>query len=181
MDNLAQFFKELEDFYGKQAKGSYVKRMEKLFEDVPNSKLDAVFNEATMLHEASTTMPTVKVMQTAIYNTQETSDYRVYSQKKITETSNMTVEQVIDKIIVIREKEENSTADIDFLHDWDELFYCYTFLKENKGWDDSKCYSYLRPIREKVLRCESIIMSNNIGQYNSEVDNRINNVFETKR
>lgn len=153
--NESEFFSELEEYYNKSIKDAYKKRIQKLLIDVPNSELENLFDEITVIHDASTTLPTAQKISKAICNLK--FSYVIHIKPRLSHTDHLPVSAIIDKIKELRSIENLTYKEIDFIHDWDDLLYCYSYLKDKK-WDDIKIYNYLENVKNKIISGEKIFM-----------------------
>jgi len=159
--NLDDFFSELGELYNKEPKNAYVNRISKLFKNVSNNKLDAIFDTVTELHEASTTLPTVNEMRKAIEINSKTQYLGTSTQARLSNTDNCPLDKIIEKLKLLKKKDNTKLKwqEIDFLCDWDLLWYCYSFLQD-KEWEDKKIYEYLQPLLPRIIAGENVLKSN---------------------
>jgi hypothetical protein len=157
IQNNTQFYTELEEFYGKPVSRAYKDRIDKELDKVKPDLLQGVFDEATVIHTASTTLPGVGSIIKAIESISNTKNWNISRQWMLSNSCEMGVDQIIDKIKILKEKENPHYSDIDFLCDWDELYYCYSYLVEKK-WPEQRIFSYLQNVKKRIIAGEKIFM-----------------------
>jgi hypothetical protein len=156
MFNLDDFFSELGELYGKTPTRAYRERVESMLEKVPYDRLDSIYETATELHEASTTLPTMQEIQKAIEENCTVEQSNIRKQGRLSNTDEWPVDKIIDRVKEIKGKTNVNISDVDFMCDWDMLFYCYSFLKD-KEWDDMRIVNYLEPLKSRIAAGENVI------------------------
>lgn len=146
--------------------------------NINDKQLDDLYHYIAAQYEYKTFPPLGKIVK--IWNTTGTTikekfKYNEYQWAAIRRGEKMTLKSIKSKILEVRDHDDPSSDDIDFIDAWDDLVTIYSILLE-RDYDAARVVSYCDKLKESVIKGERLNVERVLFSFDANMPRRAVNI-----